>query len=472
MRRIDLSFTALKLPFDFLALMGAAVTAYALRFSKFFTDIRPILTDVPFSQYFTSIALFVIIWLVLFGIAGLYSIYPRRLWSELGRIILASTAGIMVIIASVFFQRQITTSRFIVLAVWGLAIFYVWIGRLILRLLRNLLLRASIGHQRIIIIGHNKAAENLANLYQVRKSLGYTVVKIFKQWNKTTLKDLESFIKRHQIDGILLADTDMSKEQALGIIAFADQAHLTFRYLADLFAASFTRIEVSTSGGIPIIEVKRTPLDGWGRIAKRLFDLTISGILLVIFSPVMLLTAIAIHLETKGGTFFSRLPDGSKLLRIGEGGKSFHYFKFRSMLKDKHWERYKELSRLDIRKGPLIKIKDDPRITRVGRFIRKWSLDELPELVLVFAGRMSLVGPRPHEPEEVAKYKPHHRRVLAIKPGITGMAQISGRSDLDFEEEVRLDTWYIENWSLWLDLMILLRTPFAVVTHRGVEEGV
>ena len=194
--------------------------------------------------------------------------------------------------------------------------------------------------------------------------------------------------------------------------------------------------------------------------------------LLVIFSPVMLIEAMAINFNSTGGTFFSHLPDGSELERIGEGGKPFHYFKFRSMYADTHWQRYKELSHLDFRKGPLIKIKNDPRITPVGRFIRKWSIDELSELILVFLGRMSLVGPRPHEPEEVARYKAHHRRVLAIKPGITGMAQISGRSDLDFEEEVRLDTWYIENWSLWLDLMILLRTPFAVISHRGVEEGV
>lgn len=160
-------------------------------------------------------------------------------------------------------------------------------------------------------------------------------------------------------------------------------------------------------------------------------------------------------------------------MRIGEGATPFHYFKFRSMKQDTHWQRYKELAKHDLRKGdPLVKIKADPRVTHVGKIIRKWSIDELPELVLVFLGRMSLVGPRPHLPEEVEKYKPHHRQVLAIKPGITGMAQISGRSDLDFDEEVRLDIWYIENWSLWLDLSILLKTPLAVVTHRGIEEGV
>lgn len=132
--------------------------------------------------------------------------------------------------------------------------------------------------------------------------------------------------------------------------------------------------------------------------------------------------------------------------------------------------RYTELADKNIRSdGPMVKIKDDPRVTKIGRLIRRWSIDELPELFLVLIGSMSLVGPRPHLPEEVAKYEHHHKKVLTIKPGITGMAQISGRSDLSFEEEVKLDTYYIENWSLLLDLSLLLRTPWAVIRGRKAE---
>mgnify|MGYP001607032900 FL=1 len=131
--------------------------------------------------------------------------------------------------------------------------------------------------------------------------------------------------------------------------------------------------------------------------------------------------------------------------------------------------RYNELAHLNIRKGPLVKFKDtdDPRITRVGRLLRKWSIDELPELFLVLQGKMSLVGPRPHHSEEVAHYETHHKKVLTIKPGITGLAQISGRADLSFDEEVKLDTYYMEQWSLKLDLIILIKTPFAVLGQRG-----
>lgn len=132
--------------------------------------------------------------------------------------------------------------------------------------------------------------------------------------------------------------------------------------------------------------------------------------------------------------------------------------------------RYKELAKFNQRgDGPMVKIANDPRVTRVGRFIRRFSIDELPELFMVFVGKMSLVGPRPHLPEEVEKYQRHHKKALTIKPGITGLAQISGRSDLSFEDEVKLDAYYIENWSLWLDLVILIKTPMAVLRPRKAE---
>jgi lipopolysaccharide/colanic/teichoic acid biosynthesis glycosyltransferase len=165
------------------------------------------------------------------------------------------------------------------------------------------------------------------------------------------------------------------------------------------------------------------------------------------------------------------LPGNKKTLRVGENNRPFHYFKFRSMVKDAHKLRFdpefvKKYGNL--REGtPLFKLKDDPRVTPVGRFLRQYSLDEIPEFYLVLFGRMSLVGPRPHLPEEVAQYKSEYRKVLTVKPGVSGMAQISGRADLDFDEEVRLDIHYIEHWSPWLDLYILFKTPLVVLFRKG-----
>jgi len=471
-RRLDLTFTALLLPLDALALFAAAFSAYALRFSRFVTDVLPILQNVNFSEYLSTASLFVIVWIVLFAIAGLYQTTPHKAWSELGRIILCCGAGTMVVIATVFFRRELATSRFIVLAVLMFSIMYVWVGRLFLRVLRHLLLEARIGHRRFVIIGSAEAAAALAATYRSRPILGVTVVKRFDHWNDRTRAAILAADKQDRIDGILLADPDLQKSKALELIAFAEERHIAFMYLADLFAASFTNITVSTDTGVPIIEVKRTPLDGWGRIAKRTFDIIVSLILIILCSPILLLSALALLIEDGFPVVFQNE-------RVGEQGDNFRLYKLRTMWRkysigpqfsasNKNLEFEKQLiTQKSIKEGPVYKIANDPRVTPVGNFLRRWSLDELPQFFNVLKGDMSLVGPRPHQPREVAKYLPHHLRVLAIRPGITGMAQISGRSDLVFDEEARLDTWYIENWSLWLDLYIILKTPFAVLQRKG-----
>ncbi len=473
-RRFDLLFTALQIPVDAIALVSASVTAYLLRFSQPLLEIRPVLQQITFSQYATSSALFIAIWMLCFWLAGMYPTKPRALWQEWSRILLGSTAGMMAMIATVFFQREVTTSRFIVLALWGLTIFYVVIGRLLLRMARLHLLRRGIGHQRIAVIGSSNAAASLKVLYQKKRSLGYTVVASYKTWNTETAQKILALKRKDAVDGLLLAEPRLSKEDALDLIRFSEEEHLRFRYLADLFSARFTRIDVTTENGIPLIEPKRTPLDGWGRIAKRMFDICVSLLLIVLSSPLLLVAACVIAWQ-----------DGRPILfhneRVGEAGTLFNVYKFRSM-----WRKYcigpqfstqqnqqnisleqELIQEKSAKKGPVYKIQGDPRIMPFGHFIRRLSIDELPQLFNVLRGNMSLVGPRPHQPREVEQYEGNHRHVFAIKPGITGMAQVSGRSDLSFEEENRLDSWYIENWSPMLDLIIVLKTPLAVLKRDG-----
>lgn len=472
-RRIDLTFTALLLPLDILALFGAGLGAYALRFSRFVTEVRPILQDVPFAEYMQTVSIFVGIWILLFAVAGLYSIRPRQAWGEVGRIALACTAGTMILIATVFLSREFTTSRFIVLTVWGLAILFVVLERLILRVIRHILLRKGVGHRQIVVIGAADIAKKIVAQYESRPILGYTVVKRFSTWNESTRENLDKLRSTKHIDMVLLAEPNVSKDDALELIAYTEEQHLGFTYLADLFAATFSNIEVSTTTGIPVIEVKRTPLDGWGRIAKRFFDIAFASSFLLVTSPITLIAMLCILIEDGWPVIFSNT-------RIGERGAPFETFKLRSMYRkfsigvqfgnqtEENLRLEKELiAKQSIKKGPVYKIANDPRITKVGNVLRRWSIDELPQFWNVLKGNMSIVGPRPHQPREVTKYRPHHRRVLAIRPGITGLAQISGRSDLEFEEEVRLDVWYIENWSLLLDLYIVLKTPFAVLYRKG-----
>ncbi|MBI4359777.1 MAG: sugar transferase [Candidatus Jacksonbacteria bacterium] len=225
-----------------------------------------------------------------------------------------------------------------------------------------------------------------------------------------------------------------------------------------MFTASLTRVDMEAIAGFPFISIRRTPLQGWGKERKRVMDIAVSAFAIILcFIPACVI-AICVKITSKGPIFV-------RLTRVGEGGKQFTLYKFRSMVRDA--EKLKpELMEKNERKGPLFKMKDDPRVTGFGRFLRRWSLDELPNFYNVLTGIMSLVGPRPHEPEEVIKYRPEQRKLLNIKPGITGFAQISGRSSLDFNEEARLDLYYVQNWNIKMDIAILLKTPFAVLFRK------
>lgn len=471
MKKSELFFSFLLVPLDFAMIALAGISAYYIRFAEFTTEIRPAIFNLPFGDYFKIVVVIAFLWLIIFAFSGLYSIKDaRKLSKEIIRVILACSTGLVLIVVLIFFRRELFDSRFIVLAGWILAIVYVSFSRIFIRLIQRSLFKYDIGVHKIILVGNSQTTDNLMRYYSSAKNSGFEVAKRLRNFNIEDADELAEFLKNKEIDEIVQSDPNLSKAEILRLYDFADEYHLTFKYAADLLGTKVLKTEVAHTAGVPIVEVKKTPLDGWGRIAKRIFDIIGSAFLIIILSPILLFTVLMIKLDSRGPIFFSRKDDGAYLHRVGQGGKLFRYFKFRSMLPGMDSMRYNELAEKNLRgDGPMVKIKDDPRVTRFGRFIRRWSIDELAELFLVFKGDMSLAGPRPHLPEEVAKYERHHKKVLTIKPGMTGLAQISGRSDLSFEEEVKLDTYYIENWTLLLDLMILLRTPLAVIRGRQTE---
>ena len=459
------------MPLDFLMIVLAGITAYQIRFSKFTTDIRPIIFNLQFSEYLKVLIVIAFAWLIIFALAGLYNIKStKKIIKEFYRITLACSTGLMLIVILIFLRRELFDSRFIVLAGWIISIFYITFYRILMRELQRSLFNYGIGVHNIVLVGFSKTADVLVQEFSSKKTFGINVVKRLKDFSIETSQELQEFIKLREVDEIIQCDPNLSKAETLRMFDFADENHITFRYAADLLDAKVLKTDVMEISGIPIVEVIKTPLEGWGRITKRFFDIFGSIVIIIILSPILIIAALAVKIDSKGPVFFSKKDDDSPLCRVGQGGKLFNYLKFRSMTPKTDTLRYTELANKNIRAdGPMVKIKDDPRVTRVGKFIRRFSIDELPELFLVLRGDMSLVGPRPHLPEEVAKYEHHHKKVLTIKPGMTGMAQISGRSDLTFEEEVKLDTYYIENWSLLLDLAILIRTPIAIFKGRKTE---
>ncbi len=471
MKKTELSFSVALIPIDYAVLVLAGISAYYLRFSNWAASRWPIVFNLPFSEYLNSVLLISFLWIIIFALSGLYQIKSaRKLAQEIQRIIISCAAGLALVAIIIFLQRDLFDSRFIVLSGFVIAILYLILTHSFIRWLQRYLFRYGIGVRKVVLVGSSKTTENLMTEFSSNPKIGYEVVRRVRDFSLPSSQELLEFVKDNEVDEIIQSDPNLTKTEVLRLYDFSNDNHITYRYVADLLEVKVLRTEVSEIMGMPIVEVKKTTLDGWGRVFKRAFDLVFSSILIVIFSPIMGLAALAIRVDSRGPVFFSKKDDGSFLFRVGEGGKPFKYFKFRSMVPNSDSMRYKELADKNIRSdGPMVKIKDDPRVTRVGRFIRRYSIDELPELFLVFMGRMSLVGPRPHLPEEVAKYENHHRKTLTIKPGITGLAQISGRSDLLFEEEAKLDIYYIENWTLLLDISILLKTPLAVFKPRKTE---
>lgn len=461
MKRADIFLTVLLVPLDFLFFILAGATAYALRTSSFVAGVRPVLFDIhlPFSKYLEIVSLVGIALIVVFAISGLYEIKRRgKLLDESFKIFIAVSAVFASFIIYIFFRRELFDSRFLILAVWFFVIIYAIFVRILIRLIyRVLAMQFQIGVDKILIIGNDGVAKNIISAIGDRSSSGYKVMGHFIDLDLGRIKDA---ISQTQIDEIILTNFDLPREKILELIDLCGDNYINFKFVPNFFQILTANAEVETLAGLPIIELKKTSLGGWGKVFKRVFDIIFSLIGLIILSPLFIIIAILVKLDSRGPVF-------ARLKRVSRN-KEFILYKFRSMATvDPDGSKPTFCALNERGDGPLFKMKNDPRVTKLGKLTRKTRLDELPQLFNVLRGEMSLIGPRPHQPNEIAQYARHHKKLLTIKAGITGMAQISGSSDLLFEEEVRLDTYYIENWSIWLDVKILLKTFLVVFTDRS-----
>lgn len=465
MKKTELIFATILIPVDYVMLMLAALAAYYLRFTGFVTEIRPVIFDLQINEFILISLIVSLGYLFVFAISGLYKIKgPKKIIQEISKVLLACSTGIMAVIVYMFFVREMFSSRFIILFAWIFSILFISFGRIIIRIIQSYFNKKGYGIRKVVIIGRDKITNDIISFINKKKSSGYKIMLQARDFSPQIRKQILKLNKKNPIDEILVTDSNLSRKENLTIIDFAKNNFMGFKYVPGAFEAATTNIEVNTVAGVPIIELKRTPLDGWGRIAKRALDIFGSLIGIILLSPIMLIVALAIKLDSKGPVFFT-------YKRVGLHGQPFTFRKFRSMIADAHKYRFDPeflAQQKNLREGtPMMKFEKDPRITRIGNFLRKTSLDELPQFFSVLSGTMSIVGPRPHEIEEVAKYEKHQKQVLDIKPGVTGLPQISGRSDLHFNDEVKLDTFYIRNWSLRLDLYIIFKTIFVVLSGKN-----
>lgn len=386
-----------------------------------------------------------------------------------------------------FAYRDFSYSRGVFLLDFALALVAFTAFHLFLRRAQTLFRRRDINLIPTLILGGGTEAEQTIRELQTRPDLGYRVVGIvdsdvqnekFKANGYDIpvigkMSDLPLLIKQLAIQEVIITDNSLSHEVLFeAMMKIGRKQRVEFRLAPSVFNLLPNKTEVEQIGVLPIIRLFREPLSDAERFVKRVSDIVISLVALTILAPIWILISILIRLDSKGAVLFRQE-------RVGMDGRIFLCFKFRTMLSDAddriHREAYRkniagELdSNHDADEPVFGKVKNDPRITNVGRWLRRSSLDEIPQLLNVLLGDMSIVGARPPIPYEVEEYALWHRRRLDMKPGITGLWQVSGRNRLTFDEMVKLDLFYIENWSLWLDLKIILLTLPAVLRGDGAR---
>ena len=460
MKKSELIFTSILVPLDFLMILGAGLAAYSLRTSPWLAQYRPVLfrLNLPFSRYFILVIGVALFLLIVFALVGLYKIkLSRPFLEDFFKIVIGLSAGIIVLVFYIFLRREWFDSRFLILAGWLMGVIFVCFGRfLVSHWQKYLMKRYHFGSQRVLVIGQDGLSQRIVQSIKEQTSLGYQLV---ANLIEPDIDEIKAKANNPGIEEVILADPNWPRKKILELVNFCEENHLVFKFVPNLFQTLTSNTSVETLGDVPMVELKRTALDGWGKIIKRIIDFIGAFLGLILLSPFFILIAFVIELDSAG-------PVLVKLKRISRG-KEFELYKFRSMIKEAEGMKKNLWTYNERQDGPLFKMKNDPRVTKVGQILRKYRIDELSQLINVFRGEMSLIGPRPHQPDEIAQYQKHHKKVLAIKAGMTGFAQVSGSSDLPFEEEIKLDTYYIENWSLLMDLKIFLKTWVVLLRDRS-----
>jgi len=415
---------------------------------------------------FAAVAL---IWLVVGSVLEVYR-YKRRLFHEVVTLIAALALTIAFFNTYVYFARPF---EHFIYPRYGM-VFYGVIGsallvifRVIKHNARRVLHRRGIGVRRVILIGTGPVADRLATAFRENPALGYQFLGFVTHpagdpANSDylgTLDELEKIIRHGNVEEVIVTLPGDKHREVLNIAHRCQAENIRLRVVPDLFEVIMIRATMSEIDDIPLIGLRDPVITGYQSLTKRVFDLAAASSCLVLTSPLFVAIPIAIWLDSRGPIFF-------KQTRVGENGRHFAMYKFRSMIVGAE-ERLTELVDIDRLSEPVFKIRNDPRVTRVGRLLRRTSLDELPQLFNVLKGDMSMVGPRPEELQVVRNYQLWHRKRLSVKPGITGPMQVTGRGELSLDERINLELMYISRYSIIEDIKYLLKTIPAVCRARG-----
>jgi exopolysaccharide biosynthesis polyprenyl glycosylphosphotransferase len=425
----------------------------------------------PFPNYLGMMAIQVLTMLTVFFFSKLYHLKRGiPLLDEFSVIFAASSIGNIMSIAfnSLLFKNsplELDYSRGMVVYAWLLTIVLVFLGRVFQNVVRFNLHSRGVAADRVLIVGTGEVGQIILHKIRHSPKLGYEVVGFIDGVSAQKevmdipilgdIDDIPSIIDTHEIDEVIIGLPESSRQEILTVISRCEREKVSIKVFPDVFQIMASEVSIGDLGGLPLLTIRDIALRGWKFTLKRAVDLIGSAVGLVVLSPLLMLVAFLIKLDSPGPVFYAQE-------RMGLDAKPFWMLKFRSMLKD-----------AESQTGPVWATKDDPRRTKIGAFIRRFSIDEFPQLINVLLGEMSLVGPRPERPvfveqfrQSIPRYMDRHRE----KAGITGWAQVNGlRGDTSIIERTKYDLWYIENWSLLLDFKILLSTLIRVFTDSSAS---
>jgi exopolysaccharide biosynthesis polyprenyl glycosylphosphotransferase len=447
--------------------------AYYLRFHTDFPLFRPDAAEKPDFYQLLSLSLMPT-WVLIFAMVGLYN--RRNLLGgtqEYSLISRGVNTGVWLLLIAGFVIKPLEIARGWLLMAWPISLFFIILGRFSVRRLIYLLRKRGYFLTPTVIVGGNQEGRWLAEQMLSWATSGLLLLgfvddkvppgtHLFRNlYSLGTVDQLDEIIQKYDVGEVILATSAISsRNKQLDIFKeYGVSSNVNVRMSSGLYEIITTGITVSEFAYVPLVTINKARLTGSDQVMKLLLDYALVIPFLIIFSPILLILAIMVKLDSPGPIIHRRRV-------MGVNGKQFDAFKFRSMRVDgdKILDAHPEL-KLELATNH--KLKNDPRITRFGRFIRKYSLDELPQMFNVLRREMSLVGPRMITLEEVAKYNQWDMNLLTVSPGISGLWQVSGRSDLSYDERVELDMYYVRNWSIWMDIQIVIQTIPAILKGRG-----
>lgn len=458
---------------DFLALVAAFVMAYILRVS---VSHSPLLTPIHARTYLGVFLALLPFWILIFALLGLYqSNIQEKRFVEAGRLLIGSFVGLLFVITYAYFDgRQIFPARLVPIYAFSLGFVFLLVFRNLLRTVRGALFRYGVGVTNLLLVGDTTITRELIRLLPSIAS-GYRIIGVVDgKTYKGKLRYFSSFaaatksLSSSDIHGIVQTELYADAAKNNEILEYTQANHIAYRFVpgnADLFVGHID-VELFRSM-VPVVAVHQTALIGWGRVVKRLTDLAVGGLAFLVALPLMVGIGLAIKISDPRGPIFF----GDR--RLTRFGRTATVYKFRSMKRaytgispEKAFAKMgqPELAKTYRQNGD--QLPNDPRISVIGKFLRRTSLDELPQLFNVVRGDISLVGPRALQVSELEKYDKKDL-ILTVKSGLTGLAVVSGRRDISFEERRKLDLYYVQNWSLWLDLVIIAKTVRAVISRGG-----